>query len=282
MQWLLSAFHAYEELVVALLISLPRVYAFVAMSGILSASAVPRLARNATILILSLPVVPVNLAKLGMIIEDLPSLGAYIAKEYAIGFLFGYMIGWLFWAVAAAGDLIDNQRGAAIASSIDPLQGHETSLLGTLFSHAFISYFFSVGGMLVIVGLLYKSFVLWPVTNMLPIVSDGFPILALEILDLGMRTMFILSAPVVALMFLSEFALALVSRFAPQVQVFVLAMPIKSAVGILVLVFYVKILFPFAADQHQMFFDLTENLYSVLQKGSEILSEAGIEEIGPQ
>ena len=32
-------------------------------------------------------------------------------------------------------------------------------------------------------------------------------------------------------MFLAEFALAMISRFAPQIQVFILAMPIKSALA---------------------------------------------------
>jgi len=277
---ILSGFQAFEELVIALLISLPRIYAFITMAGIMNASAVPRLARNAAILILSLPLIPVNMAHVSVVGEDLPSFAAYFAKEYAIGFVFGYMIGWIFWAVTAAGDFMDNQRGAAIASSIDPLQGHETSPLGNLFSQAFVTYFYAVGGMLVIMGIIYKSFVLWPVTNMLPIVSDRFPVLILDILDLGMRTMFILAAPVIAMMFLAEFALALVSRFAPQIQVFILAMPIKSAIAIFILIFYIKIMFPFASDQHSLFFDLTDRLYAILERGAEILSDGGAEETG--
>ncbi|MEP3666683.1 MAG: flagellar biosynthetic protein FliR, partial [Roseibium sp.] len=164
--------------------------------------------------------------------------------------------------------------------SIDPLQGHETSPLGSLFSQAFVTYFYAIGGMLVIVELLYKSFVLWPVTNLIPLVSDQFPVLIFEVLDLGMRTMFILAAPVIAMMFLSEFALALVSRFAPQIQVFVLAMPIKSAIAIFILIFYIKIMFPFASDQQSLFFELTDKLYSVLEQGTEILADPAPRETG--
>ena len=53
----------------------------------------------------------------------------------------------------------------------------------------------------------------------------------------------VLSGPLVAAMFLSEFALAIVSRFSPQVQVFVLAMPIKSAIAIFMLIFYFGVIF---------------------------------------
>ena len=47
-------------------------------------------------------------------------------------------------------------------------------------------------------------------------------------------------------MFLAEVGLALVSRFAPQLQVFFLAMPIKSALALLVLILYMKVLFGYA------------------------------------
>jgi type III secretion protein T len=49
-------------------------------------------------------------------------------------------------------------------------------------------------------------------------------------------------------MFLAELGLALVSRFAPQLQVFFLAMPIKSALALLVLVLYMSTLFEYAGD----------------------------------
>ena len=42
--------------------------------------------------------------------------------------------------------------------------------------------------------------------------------------------------------------------------------------GILVLIFYIKILFPYAADQQSLFYDYADRLLSTLQHGAEILS----------
>ena len=265
---LLTAFHGYEKLVLALLLSLPRAYAFVTLAGIMSTAAVPRLARNAVIIVLCLPMVPVNLIHAVPAAGSISSLAVYVAKEYALGFFLGWMVGWIFWMITAAGDFIDNQRGAAIASSIDPFQGQETTPLGILFSQAFMTYLYASGGILLIVDILYKSFAIWPVTNMLPIWSPKFPILMLQVVDLGMRTMIVLSAPVVVLMFLSEFALALVSRFAPQVQVFILAMPIKSGIAIFVLIFYIKTLFPLAGSSIPLLPHLVDSLYIALREGA--------------
>jgi type III secretion protein T len=58
----------------------------------------------------------------------------------------------------------------------------------------------------------------------------------------------LLSSPAIVAMFLAEMGLALVSRFVPQLQVFFLAMPIKSALAVLVLMLYMSTLFEYGYD----------------------------------
>lgn len=266
---ILSVINEYKPYLLALLLSLARPHAFLSSSQILAPSAVPRLARNAAILTITIPIVPVNLAYARLIEPTLWNYVLLFAKEYAIGFLLGYGVAWLFWAVQTAGAFIDNQRGAAIASSIDPLQGHETSPLGNLFSQAFVTYFFSVGGFLLVVKILYASFSAWPVMRGLPLLSPELPVLALEIMDTGMRLMFVLAAPAIAIMFLAEFGLAIVSRFAPQLQVFILAMPIKSALALLILIFYFSTMFQVAYENSSLFEPYVRRIYAIMNAGDE-------------
>lgn len=268
---IIELYRAFEDYLLAFLLALPRAYAFVTASQLLAPTAVPRLARNVAILVIAMPITPALLPYSGMFVGQVGPFIAFFFKEFALGFLLGYFVFWLFWAVQAAGALIDNQRGAAIASSIDPLQGHESSPLGLLFSQAFITYFFSVGGFLIITAQLYRSYAIWPVTEMIPITVEAFPALIFEVLDVGMRLAFILAAPVVAIMFLAEFALALVSRFAPQVQVFILAMPIKSALAILILIFYIPLLMDYSLRQSGAITSYTDRFYEIMRvtRGSE-------------
>ncbi|WP_181705363.1 type III secretion system export apparatus subunit SctT [Chthonobacter rhizosphaerae] len=240
-------FNLFDDELIALLLTLPRIYAFLATSQLLNPGAVPRLARTAAVLVLAMPVVPLNLAYADDFERTAGAFAFHVAKEFVIGFLLGYLIGWAFWSIQAAGALIDNQRGAAIASSIDPLQGHESSPLGLLFSQAFLTYLFTTGAVLPIVGILYQSFALWPATSGLPVLTDDFPALILRMFDHALETAIIMSAPIIAAMFVAEFALALVSRFAPQLQVFVVAMPIKSGLAIFMLIFYFQVLLPYGA-----------------------------------
>jgi type III secretion protein T len=57
-----------------------------------------------------------------------------------------------------------------------------------------------------------------------------------------MRLAILLAGPAMIAMFLAEFGLALVSRFAPSLQVFFLAMPVKSGVGLLLLLLSIGII----------------------------------------
>lgn len=262
---LLFFFRLFDREVIALILTLPRVYAFMAASGLLVSTAVPRVARVAVVLALSILPAGINLAHVDAFDRQVTTYAVYLAKEVAIGFLLGYLVGWIFWAVQAAGALIDNQRGSSMASSIDPLQGQETSTLGIAFSQVFLTYVYVAGAVLPVIGLLYRSFAIWPATRALPIISERFPALMLGVFDHAVRYVLILAGPIVAIMFLAEFALAMVSRFAPQIQVFVLAMPIKSALAMFVLIFYFSTLLPHAASQTVLVQGYFDSLYTLLR-----------------
>jgi type III secretion protein T len=94
--------------------------------------------------------------------------------------------------------------------------------------------------------------------------------MALGLFDNAMRLAFVIAAPVLAIMFLAEFALAIISRFSPQVQVFVLAMPVKSILAIFVLIFYIQTLLPFAERQLVSSERYVGQLYELLRSGEKI------------
>jgi type III secretion protein T len=166
-----------------------------------------------------------------------------ICKEAFIGFALGYAIALPIWAFEAVGFLIDNQRGASIAATLNPLTGNDSSPLGILFNQAFIVFFLISGGFTLMLGILYDSYRLWPVLEWAPTLRpESIPVL-LGQLDHFMSLAMLYGAPVIVAMFLSELGLALVSRFVPQLQVFFLAMPIKSALALLVLILYATNLF---------------------------------------
>ncbi|EGQ9098456.1 MULTISPECIES: type III secretion system export apparatus subunit SctT [Vibrio] len=165
-----------------------------------------------------------------------------LGKEVLIGLLIGFVAAIPFWAIEAAGFLVDNQRGAAMASMFNPTLGSQSTPTAVLLTQTLITLFFSGGGFVTFIYALFKSYTSWPIVDFFPTVSDAWVSFFYAQFEQLMWLGVLMSAPLVLAMFLAEFGLALISRFAPQLNVFFLAMPIKSAIASVLLIVYLGIM----------------------------------------
>jgi hypothetical protein len=81
---------------------------------------------------------------------------------------------------------------------------------------------------LTIFSVLFRSFSLWPATLGLPAPTEKFPELMLQLADHALRFAVVLAGPIMAVMFLAEFALAIVSRFTDSPLVWGIHVPAAS------------------------------------------------------
>lgn len=227
----------------------PRILAMFIVLPLFNTQLVPGLLRIAVAVALGIVMVPALSGQVAAMELNALQLLLILLKEAFIGFVIGYIAAIPFWIFEAVGFLVDNQRGASIASTLNPLTGNDSSPLGILFNQAFIVFFLITGGFTLLLGTLYDSFGLWSVTQWAPTLRPESVPLLLDQLDRLVRMAMLLAAPVLVAMFLAEIGLALVSRFAPQLQVFFMAMPIKSALAMLVLMLYGASLFEYGAEQ---------------------------------
>ena len=253
-------------------------YLFSAVETILWALAlvIPRIAVAMTLIpFLSRQVLPMTMVKNGIAISFglmvLPTVygfnpgevgyahaGLLILKEMILGLLLGFLVAIPFWVIEGVGSFIDNQRGATMSEMFNPMSGSETSSMGVLLNQTAAAIFVTTGGLLAFLGFLYSSYKLWPVMTFLPTFHVYQAKFFIDKLDYAMMLIIVLSAPAIIAMFLSEFCFALVNRFAQQLNVFILSMPVKSAVALAILFIYLNALF--------YFFDLYQDAFPLLLK----------------
>jgi type III secretion protein T len=208
-------------------------------------SSLPLTVRAAIVSALSLCLLPVlGPAQWGALAQlDGLQLSLLLAKEVGLGFALGLVGSTAFWAVHAAGAIIENQAGLSMATTLDPLAGQEDSLLGGFLVQVLSVMFLAAGGLLALLGVLYESFRIWPLAQIGPSLD---PALWLRVVDSVLRTVMDLAlrvaAPFVLLMLLAEFGLGLLGRYAPQFQVFFLALPVKAALLLVLLLVYTLVL----------------------------------------
>ena len=171
--------------------------------------------------------------------SDYLDLFLLIGKEALIGYLLAYVCACLFYVALCAGTIIDNQRGASQAQEADPLAGAESSPLCTILLLAMVTLFFSSGAFMNFLAIFYSTYNLWPPTLLLPaFLYPNVSIFAIESLDFLMLNALLICAPFVLVALMCDVALGLMNRFAPQLNVFILSMPIKSGVCALLILFY--------------------------------------------
>ena len=172
-------------------------------------------------------------------------LGGLLLKEVFVGFVLGWLSGLLFWAIEGAGIFIDNQRGAAVEQETDPLSGNASSPTGSFLFQSTVYAFFASGCFLTFLVLLYGTYDIWPPAEYLParfFTETGSALFFGEALADFMTNVILISAPVVLACLFTDAALGLVNRFAPQLNVYVLAMPVKCALASFLLIIYFALL----------------------------------------
>ena len=246
-------------------VALPRLLLALTTLPLLRRQVLPGLTRNAVVFALAVLVLPVAAAGLPAAQPSPAWLLGIMLKEAFIGLVIGYVASVLFWAVEAIGFFIDNQRGATMASSLNPLTEEQTSPLGILLSQVMTVLFFSGGGFLVYLGGIYQSYRLWPVASFYPRLNLDAAAFFLGQLDLLIYLTVFLAGPVIVAMFLVEFGMGLIGRFSAQLNVFFLAMPVKSALANVLLVAYIAMLVVFFSAEFQRFSTLLPRLRSLLE-----------------
>ncbi|PFH08644.1 type III secretion protein T [Collimonas sp. PA-H2] len=230
-----------------------------------STKVVPLTVRLSFVAGLSLFLFPLLQSQLPLFEADWHILFPCLLKEAGLGMVLGVFASLSFWAFHTAGVIIEYQAGLTMSVAIDPLSGEEDSLIGGLFMQLLTVFFFISGGMRQLVDMLFESYVIWPINKMLPIVGNLKLITMLMAAIMQMIVLVVkIAAPFVILMLLVELALGLLSRFAPQLNVFFLSLPLKVGILAVLLLIYSSLL----SDGMQLlpnFHELNKTLEGVLR-----------------
>jgi flagellar biosynthesis protein FliR len=150
--------------------------------------------------------------------------------ELLTGAMLGLAAGLIVAAARGAGDLVAAQAGLAPATLFDPESGEEITPVGRLYGWVAMAAFLGLNGPLALVRALADSYTAIP-AGRFPIsqgtATDAFGQVG-RALELALRA----AAPVAIAMILAGIALAWLSRTAPSLPFFVMALPVRAVVGI--------------------------------------------------
>lgn len=220
---------------------------------------VPTQARVGLILLVSLVLLPVVPLPAAGVPGDLPSYAAAFARELAFGMAMGFLVALVFAVAEAAGQLLDVEMGFGLVNVIDPVFGQPLPIIGNFLHLTAILVYLLVDGHHLLLESLSESFARFP-PGLARIGDGGVRVTVDEVAWMFLAAVKI-AAPVLGVLFLTTVVLALVARAAPQLNVFLVGLPAKVAVGLAALalampayVLALRALFPHAYEALQRLF----------------------------
>ncbi|QXM06135.1 flagellar biosynthetic protein FliR [Crassaminicella indica] len=180
-------------------------------------------------------------------------------KELLIGMMIGFICYLFYSSIYLAGTIIDMQIGFSMASVINPEDDTQVPLMGSLFYVMAVLVFLSINGHHTLIYALKYSFDSIPLGNL---TINAFMVDKLiGILINTFVIAFKMGAPILVAILVSNMLLGILARTMPQMNVFVIGMPLKIIVGLMIIV----LMIPLYVGVFENIFDhMFENLYEFL------------------
>ena len=225
-----------ETAMLAVLLGSVRAFAWLSVVPPFSATYVPKSVRAAVSLCLGLA------AAHSLHLRGTPTLLALcgdIGSQAIVGFVFGLLVAILLSVIPAAGDTLDLFGGLVLPPALESMGFQSATSLGTFYGMIEIALLFVSGGELLLIrGFLTSFLVVGPTTgSLLPLAHAA----ASEVSTFFTAT-FEVAGPIIAVEFVTEIALGLLSKAAPQVNIFLFAFSVQTIVLIFALLLGIALL----------------------------------------
>lgn len=153
-----------------------------------------------------------------------------IGEQLLWGVLFGIALQLVFVALQTAGHILSMNMGLGMAMMNDPVNGNSTTVISQVIFIFSGLLFFIMDGHLLVVTILFKSFIWWPVGQ-----AINGPTLMMLIDSLGwiMASATLIALPTTFVMLIVQGGFGLLNKVSPTLNLFSLGFPVSMLFGLL-------------------------------------------------
>lgn len=232
-----------------------RLLGFIRFAPILNRKEINTMVKLALALLLTMILTPIlNPAK------PVPSISPILLwlLNFAVGAIIGYIAQLIILAIEAGGDMINTQMGLSSAMVMDPTTNSQTSILSRVITLLAICIFINMGGLYWLFNALIRSFEIFPLYAVhIPLEKiinlDYLVKTTSNVLYMGLQ----IASPVLLATLGQDIILGVISKTAPQVNVFQLSFLFKPVFGAAILIWILPMLIGVISD----FFLSFSNIY---------------------
>lgn len=179
---------------------------------------------------------PLVLAKVGFQVPtNIPEIIFILTKEFIVGYLVGFIANVVFIGVEISADLLSMQMGLTAAQALNPMTGDTAPVFTQAYTLIASMIFIALNAWQWLFAALYKTFQIIPpgysfslsgslVHNVINLTSEMFSI------GLG------IALPIFSVLLITDVLLGFVAKMMPQMNVFMVSMPVKIYIGLLLFI----------------------------------------------
>lgn len=181
-------------------------------------------------------VIPVNTAG---VIENSAMFLAAMVVEIVVGYTIGLVAYIVFGAIQLAGQLMDMQMGFGIVNVVDPLSGTQIPLMGNLIQTLALLMYLAIDGHHYLLQALIQSYQVIPVLgfHLSPSFFELLMTLAIQMFVIAVK----IAAPIIIAILAADIAMGFIARTVPQMNVFIVGLPLKILVGLVALMVMIPV-----------------------------------------
>lgn len=210
-----------------------RVAALIISSPIFGRKTVPAILKVGLCLFIAYIVFAAYTPKAAPAYDGMLGFAVICLKELLFGLVMGYVTTLFFSLVQTSGQVMDMQMGFGMVNVFDVQSNISVPVTGNLFYIVLIITFLGVNGHLKLIYILTRTFSEIPVGSATLNPMTG--LMALDVFILAFVLAVNVAMPLIAAGLLGEVALGFIVRAIPQMNVFVVGIPLKIALGFMVL-----------------------------------------------
>ncbi len=172
--------------------------------------------------------------KYSMSLESPVTFIAAFVAEIFIGYAIGFVAYVVFAAIQLAGQLMDTQMGFSMVNVLDPQSGTQVPLMGNFNYLLALIVYLTLDGHHYLLQAVAQSY------NVIPVLGanlgKGFIDIIANLTAYMLVMAVKISAPIVVAILITDVSMGFISRTVPQMNVFIVGLPVKILVGLLALI----------------------------------------------
>lgn len=190
-----------------------------------------------------------------------PELFVILLKEFMIGYIIGFVANMLFIAIEMGAEMLSIQMGLSMASALNPMSGTQAPVIGQVYTIMTAIIFIGVNAHQWLFSAVYKSFMTIPPGY--GFIMNGTLVKEIMFLSSQIFTIALqVALPVFAVLLISDVLLGFVSKMMPQMNIFMVAMPLKIYLGLLLMIMFLRPTSEFIATVLESFLKSTMMIFS--------------------